>query len=83
MSERLVQIRWHDAAGVSAGWEHLIDLDDKPLEDFIIDSVGFVMRETNSVIHIAPHLHIEEKHGQYCGDMQIPKSSIISLWEIK
>ncbi len=83
MSDRLVQIRWHDAAGVSEKWESVSSLKDDPLVDYIIDSVGFVLRETETVIHIAPHFHGGNKNDQYCGDMQIPKSSILDIWEIK
>ena len=82
-TKQLVQIRWQDACGVSANWEYLVDLADKPLEDFIINSVGFVLQETDSVIHIAPHIHVDGNTGQYCGDMQIPKHSIIDMWDIK
>lgn len=78
----LLYIRWHDAAGASADWQHLEDLDDRPLKDYIINSVGFVLRETETVIHIAPHIHEGYEQDQYCGDMQIPKSAIIEQWEI-
>lgn len=83
MSRTLLYIRWHDAAGVSADWQHLGDLDGKPLKDYVVDSVGFVLRETENVIHLGPHFHEDGSNSQYCGDMQIPKSAIIEIWEIK
>lgn len=83
VSERLVQVRWHDAAGVSENWQDVDALEDHPLEDYIIDSVGFVLRESETVLHIAPHLHSGKKNDQYCGDMEIPKSAILDIWEIR
>ncbi len=82
MNRKLLYIRWHDAAGCGPNWEHIFDLYDRPLIDFVIDSVGFVLQETDTVIHIAPHLNTV-RDGQYCGDMQIPKSAIIDIWEIE
>lgn len=79
---RLVHIRWHDAKGVHGTWQHLEDLEDEPLKDYIVDSVGFVLRESETVIHIAPHLHVDGDEGHYVGDMRIPKNMIVDMWEI-
>ncbi len=81
--KELLYIRWHDAKGCHSDWQHLEDLDGQPLKDYIIDSVGFVVRETDTAIHIAPHLHVDGDEGHYCGDMQIPKAMIIEEWLIK
>ena len=81
--KELLHIRWHDATGCHSDWQHLEDLNGKPLKDYIIDSVGFVIRETSTAIHIAPHLHVDDSEGHYCGDMQIPKAMIIEEWIIK
>jgi len=83
MDRKLLHIRWHDAKGCHADWQHLEDLVDLPDADYLVDSVGFVIRETDTVIHLAAHLHVEGDDGHYCGDMQIPKAVIIEMWEIK
>lgn len=80
MDRKLLFIRWHDACGAGSQWQFIDDLESEPLRDYIVHSVGYLLRENDSVIHIAPHF--ESKEGNYCGDMQIPKSAIIDMWEI-
>ena len=80
----LVQIRWHDARGGHSEWQHMGD--DSPLKMYVIDSVGFILQESDEVIHIAAHVHEQDQEyndGHYCGDLQIPKVSILDIWTIK
>lgn len=80
-SRRLLFVHWSDAKGCSPNWQFAEDLEHFPLERYEIDSVGFLLREDDESLHIAPHMH--HKEGHYCGDMQIPKSAIIDIWEIE
>lgn len=84
MIRQLVHIRWRDSKGCHSNWQPLEDLNGEAIRDCIVDSVGFIIRETDTAIHIAPHIHIDgdEGEGVYCGDMQIPKAMIIEEWEI-
>jgi len=77
---KLLFIRWIDARGVGPEWQDLNECEKEEMKDYVIESVGFVIRETVTAIHITPH--IEHKEGHFCGDMQIPKSAIIDKLEI-
>lgn len=80
---RLVAVDWQDAKGVHQRWAHLEEFLDKPL-DHIVYSVGYVIRESKTVLHIAPHIHRDgDGEIQFCGDMEIPKKQIRDLWEIE
>lgn len=77
-----VYIEWHDAKGVHQRWEHLEEYMDEP-PNYIVHSVGFVLRESKTVLHIAAHVHRDEEGDiQFCGDIQVPKKMIIDLWDI-
>lgn len=79
---RLVCVKWQDAKGVNQRWEHLNEYADEPL-DFFVYSCGYVLRESERVLHIAGHVYVDDDGDvQFCGDIQIPKGMIIDQWEI-
>ncbi len=78
MNMDLVYIEWIDSRGVSASWDHLESLDS---ELCTIKSVGWVLKQTEDLIHIVPHLGHDPDQG--CGDMVIPTNCIIKKRNLK
>jgi hypothetical protein len=74
----LYYIKWEDSRGVSASWVHLEDIES---ETCILMSVGWLLKETDELIHIVPHIGDDPKQG--CGDMVIPKKCILEMLKIK
>lgn len=72
--EKLIYIEWIDSRGSRAEWTHLEDMDN---ECCLLNSVGWVLKDTDELIHIVPHMGDDPKQG--CGDMVIPKCSIRTL----
>lgn len=73
MTERkLIYVEWTDSRGCHASWQHVEAIsEDEPCQ---LRSVGWVINETRSHIHLAPH--IGDDPEQVCGDMVIPKFAI-------
>lgn len=76
-------VRWQDAKGCHSEWQHLEDVEGVKPTRYIVESVGFVIRESDDVLHLAPHLHTHDSGGHYVGDMQIPVCCIVESWEIE
>ncbi len=70
----LTYIKWKDARGASPDWREL----DTAKKDgvCIINSIGWVIEETDEYIQISPH--VSHDPVECCGDMVIPKSAIIT-----
>jgi len=75
---KLVKIKWRDSRGVTESWEEISYR--KKLKLCKIKSVGYLLNETKKYIEITPHLS-ENKYC--CGNMCIPKCSIIKIKVIK
>ena len=71
-------IIWSDSYGVGSSWSETSDIDICPHYCF---SVGWVIKETNDAIAVVPHLSHPDNEEylpeQGCGDMVIPKCSIV------
>lgn len=70
-------IKWIDSFGVSSSWGTLEPENCKPI---YCESVGFVVFEDAVLITVAPHRtlpHPSQLENHYCGDMTIPKCSIV------
>ena len=83
---KFLVIEWQDARGGYTEWQHIEEHEETPLNNYVVQSSGYVIRESKDVIHIAAHVHFDpetEKLSQFCGDMQIPKKMIIRQWEVK
>ena len=83
MKFRLEQVVWQDAFGVSAAWE---SIDGIVSDALMIDSVGWVIDENKHQLVLCPHVSsANHAHSsqQGCGDMTIPKRSIIKRTVIK
>lgn len=78
MSMELVYLEWIDSRGVSSSWDHLESLDS---ELCTVKSVGWVLKMTEDLIHIVPHLGHDPDQG--CGDMVIPMNCIIKKRNLK
>ena len=66
-------IKWVDTFGCSPGWEFEDELECKVTEVY---SVGFVRKETDSVIVLIPHMSSAER-TQIAGYICIPRRQII------
>lgn len=79
----LVYLEWLDSYGVSANWESTGAV--TPAVHSCA-SVGWVVSETNDVIVVVPHISPEreeigaEESG--CGEMTIPKCSVVCRREL-
>ena len=69
---KLVYVQWMDSCGLNNGvWKSRDDAEE--MEPLVIDSVGYVLKETEEHITIASHVC----EHQVSGEMSIPKSAII------
>ena len=73
---RFLYVEWIDARGAGEHWQMVEGLSAFPLDACKVFSAGFVLREDDQSLHIAPHYVQDGKDSQYCGDMVIPKSAI-------
>lgn len=72
-------IEWHDAASAPAGWHFESEA------DFSIPtcySVGFVLKETEEYLVVAPHVFFDEDK-QFSGYMTIPQSAVKKRTKLK
>ncbi len=68
-------VKWRDSSSQS-GWRSIEDVSDEPL---ICESVGFVVKESNSSLVLALSLMDQEQASKPVGDtIIIPTESIIS-----
>ena len=68
----LVRITWTDSASLGGHWADKTDVEDLKTE--IIDSVGFVFKETDDSVTIVAHVGEDQVGGTMC----IPKIAIVS-----
>lgn len=73
------KIEWRDSCGVSDSWTHINAIDNAM--DVIAVSIGYVVKETEHYVVVLPHYIPESNNPQIeaqgCGDMAVPKTSII------
>ena len=69
------RIKWYDSYGVTTGWEDISSFTANPL---VIESIGFVVFENESVLALASNYADETEHTpkQANGVMTIPKCCI-------
>jgi len=70
-------IKWQDAMGVGPNWQ---ETDQIGPERLVITSVGKVISEDEDTVVIVSHIGgpTEASPEQACGDMHIPRASILS-----
>lgn len=80
-------IKWKDSYGCSSSWGEIGDHLPKPA---VCESAGFLLKEDSDYIVIAGHYHGSDDDigsiASACGEMAIPKCSIIErkiLMEVK
>ena len=77
---KLIHVKWTDSYGCSSQWAEIPDK--KPVEHYCY-SVGWLVRQSKHAIVVIPHISPEnkdidsEEHG--CGEMVIPRKSIICI----
>jgi hypothetical protein len=79
----IAYVRWIDSFGVSPGWGSLDPENCKPI---YCESVGYVIFEDDEIVTVAPHRtlpHPSQPENHYCGDMTIPKVSIMERRELR
>lgn len=74
----LQYIRWEDSVGCSSSW---CEIPDRSPEPHICHTAGWVIAENDNCVVIAPHISPAseelQKDAHACGDMAIPKRSIV------
>ena len=77
---KLVIIEWVDSSR-GDGWVSVDTVDD---EAHTVTSVGWVVKENDAIIVIAPHHSPEtpDAKEQICGHMKIPKCAVVRTREI-
>lgn len=77
------KITWLDSMAGS-GWKFIKDFQDGVSME--CESIGYVIAETDKYIIIAPHYHSENDDAgaieSVCGEMSIPKCSILERKEL-
>jgi len=73
---KLVYVEWSDSYGCGSLWQTLEDVDPGVI---VCKSVGWLIADNKTHITLVPHIHIgtEISEAQGCGDMTIPKTSIL------
>ncbi len=67
---KLEFVTWIDSR-MTSGWA---EIEDRESTIWPIKSVGWVVKETDELIHLVPHIGTNPDQG--CGDMMIPKIAI-------
>ena len=67
----IISVLWYDHSG-DAGWIELKDLDEPPIT---CKTVGFLVKETDTSLHIMSTLTDDRGHG---GNNELLKSCIVS-----
>ena len=78
-----IYLKWIDSRGVHDHWQKISELGNGPVDCCVMESFGFVIREDEVGIHLAPHVGFDGDHTQYCGDMQIPKVCILERKDLE
>lgn len=77
-TQALHYIQWEDSVGCSSTWGGIPDGVPEP---HVCHTVGWVIAESPTVVVIAPHISPAsdqfQKEAHACGDMTIPKRSIV------
>ena len=84
MNEDMVLIEWVDSHS-GRGWQNLDELKEKA-EPLYCRSVGWLIKETEHVKVIVPHIAGEENGNimiQGCGDLIIPTKAIVKVKRLK
>ena len=80
---KLVYVKWVDSYGCGHAWGEISDISPAP---HYCHSVGWIVSESDECIVVVPHLSpAHDEIGAVengCGDMTIPKVSIINQCEI-
>ena len=79
MTRSIEHIRWADSWGCTSSWDELPD-ECPPLP--FCESVGWVARENDEVIVLAPNW-CENDGTDVCGRMVIPKRSVLERTVLK
>jgi len=76
--DKLYKVNWLDHATCYPGWTDSSNVNDQELECF---SVGILVKETPISIYLAISKY--DSDSKYCGMMQIIKSTILKIKELK
>lgn len=81
-NDKLVLVKWIDSLGCSPTWSKLDCIELKPV---VCKSVGFLYYSNDEYLVIVPHfikggVDIEQ---QGCGEMAIPRRSILKITELR
>jgi len=76
---KLVRIKWRDATFHSAGWKSIKE--SKEYEGWIVESVGFLVKETKKEYTLAMTLDAERE--ETIGVFTIPKGWTTEVKELK
>lgn len=77
----LVLVEWVDSRGSSGGWEHVTEVMREGI--CLMLSVGWIIRQNDDGICIAPHCSTGDELMQVCGVMNIPKKCITAIKPLK
>lgn len=82
--KRLVMVEWLDAMGVGQEWEELRSLA-RRTHAIRIRSVGWVVLENSAQLILVPHItrHTNEDERQGCGEMAIPRDSVVFVRDLE
>jgi hypothetical protein len=70
----VVAIEWIDSFGCPPGWEFEDEVEPKTTT---IKTIGFLLRETDDFIFVAPHISTASERRQIAGHMAVPRRQII------
>lgn len=76
---KLEAVVWIDS-GSTDGW---VDVDELPCEPVTIHSVGWVAAENDECLILVPHVGQDRRHTCVCGNIAIPKCSIVKRRKLK
>lgn len=76
MTRELCWIQWEDSRSGSPLWQ-FVEEDDPPPTVCIVESVGYVIAETDTSILLAANVVVDGADPQYSCDMTIPVSAVL------
>lgn len=83
IKHQLVHITWKDSYGCGHEWS---TLEDAVVEPHYAQSVGWLVKENDEAVLIVPHVSPRHEdigaREQGCGDMTIPKCSIVEMKQL-
>lgn len=74
MSNDLLLIEWEDTFGCPAGWEFEDQVEPSVTT---VRSVGFLIKETEQFLFLAPHVSTTSDRRQLAGHIAVPKRQIV------